>query len=142
MTVQQIPSAVKEYVSTQIWNVLQKILVKESKRSAFMENVLINVKYLEFGSATITSNVQKACYVKADAANIVQHVKPSEIATLKMPMKSVLMVNVGTNVKSTTCVPVKMILTVLMAITAIAMALALQHPNVNTLMSATKECYV
>lgn len=127
MTVQQMLSAVKEYVSNQILNVLRKILVRESKKFALMENVLINVKYLEFGSATITSNVQKACYVKADAANIVQHVKPSETATLKMLMKSVLMVNVGTNVKSTTYVPVKKILTVLMAITAIAMVLVLQR---------------
>ena len=142
MTVQQMLSAVKEYVLNQIRNVLRKILVKESKKSVFMENVLINVKYLEFGSASITSNAQTACYVKADAANIVQHVKPSEIATLKMPMKSVLMVNVGTSVKSKIYVPVNMILTVLMAITAIAMVLVLQNPNVNTLMSAMKECYV
>ena len=61
---------------------------------------------------------------------------------VKMSMKFVLMVNAGTNVKSTTYVTVKMILPVLMAITAIAMVLALQHPNVNTLMSAKKECYV
>ena len=60
----------------------------------------------------------------------------------KMLIKFVLMVNAGINVKSTTYVPVKMILTVPMAITAISMGLALQHPNVNTLMSATKECYV
>ena len=59
-----------------------------------------------------------------------------------MLMKFVLMVNAGTNAKSTTYVPVNKILTALMAITAILMVIALQHPNVNTLMSATKECYV
>jgi hypothetical protein len=75
-----MPSAVKEYVSDQIWNVLQKVLVKESKKSAFMENVLINVKYLVSGIATITSTVQKASSVKADAAKIFQHVKPSVTA--------------------------------------------------------------
>ena len=61
---------------------------------------------------------------------------------VKMLMKFVLMVNAGINVKSTTYVPVKKILTVLMTITAIAMVLVLQYPNVSTLTIATKECYV
>ena len=60
----------------------------------------------------------------------------------KMLIKFVLMVNAGINVKTTTYVPVKKILTVLMTITAIAMVLVLQCPNVSTLTIATKECYV
>ena len=60
----------------------------------------------------------------------------------KMLTKSVLMVNAGTNAKSTTYVPVKKILTVLITITAIPMVLVLQGPNVKILRIATKECFV
>jgi len=60
---------------------------------------------------------------------------------VKMPTKSVLMVNAGTNVKSTIYAHVKEILTVLITIPAIAMVLVLQDSNVTILTIATKECF-
>ena len=61
---------------------------------------------------------------------------------VKMLTKSVLMANAGISVKSTIYVPVKDILTVLITITAIALVLVLQDPNVKLLTIATKECFV
>jgi hypothetical protein len=61
---------------------------------------------------------------------------------VKKLTKSVLMVNAGTNVKSTTYVSVKEILTVLITITAITMVLVLHNENVKILAIATKECFV
>ena len=61
---------------------------------------------------------------------------------VKMLIKSVLMANAGISVKSTIYVPVKHILTVLIAITAIASVFVLQDPTVKLLTIATKECFV